>query len=71
MTKKSKTPSKTPHLDALRNFGNIAEELRNNPPSAEFWEELDRYSDKLHKKQEKERKSYKMSYEKFHQPFTI
>lgn len=66
----SKT-SKTPNLDVLRNFGKLAEELKNKPCSAEFWEELDRYSDKLHKKQEKERKSYEMSYEKFHQPYTI
>ncbi len=59
------------NLDILRNFGAIADELKNKPVSDDYWIKEQKMLDKLHEKQEKERKSYTMSYEKYHQPFTI
>jgi len=59
------------HLDVLRNFGKLAEELKNKPLSADYWEKEAKMLDKLHKKQEAFNKSIQMSYEKYHQPFTI
>ena len=67
MSKKKKKSD----LEVLRNLGAIAEELKNSPASTEFWIELDKEMDKLHEEQERFNKSIQMSYEKFHQPFTI
>ena len=58
-------------LEMLKDFGSIAEELRNNPPSLEYWIEEDKLMAKRAKENEKFAKSIQMSYEKYHTPFTI
>ena len=63
--------SKTPNLDALRNFGALAEELKNTPTPMSYWIKEDKWLAKEDEKNRKFNESIKMSYEKFHQPYTI
>ena len=67
MSKKSKTPN----LDILRSFGKLAEELRNTPTPMSYWIEEEKWMQKRMKKNREFNKSIEMSYEKFHQPYTI
>ena len=62
--------SKT-NLEILRDFGAIAEELKNRKVSHEYWEKEEKLLAELAEKHEEERKAIEMSYEKFIQPFTI
>ncbi len=59
------------NLEILKDFGKLAEELKNNPPSVEYWIEEEKWMAKRDEKNRKFNESIKMSYEKFHQPFTI
>jgi len=59
------------NLEILRNMGKLAEELKKNPTPDSYWIEEAKMIDKLHRKQEAFNRSIQMSYEKYHQPFTI
>ena len=59
------------NLDILRNFGSIAQELKNTPTSSDYWEKEEKWLSKEIEKQEKFNKSISMSEEKYHQRFTI
>jgi len=59
------------NLEILRNMGKLAEELENTTIPDSYWIEEAKMIDKLHEKQEKFNRSIQMSYEKYHQPYTI
>jgi len=59
------------NLEILRNMGKLAEELENTVIPDSYWIEEAKMIDKLHEKQEKFNRSIQMSYEKYHQPYTI
>jgi len=59
------------NLEILRNMGELAKELENTPIPDSYWEKEAKMLDKLHRKQEAFNRSIQMSYEKFHEPFTI
>jgi len=62
---------KKTNLEVLRNLGDIVQELKDNPPSAEYWIEEQKAMDKRDEENHKFNESIKMSYEKYHTPFTI
>jgi hypothetical protein len=59
------------HLETLKNFGKMAEEIAQNPTPYEYWIKEDEMITALHRKQQAFNESIKMSYKKFNTPFTI
>ena len=59
------------NLDVLRNFGAIAEELKNKHTPNEYWAKEAKFLDKRNEENEKFIKSIQMSQEKYHQRFDI
>lgn len=59
------------NLEILRNIGDIIEELKNSTTSQEYWIEEQKLMDKRDEENIKFNKSIQMSYEKYHEPFTI
>ena len=60
------------NLYILRNIGYIVEQLKNSKPLPEsYWIEEQKWMDKRNEENKKLNESIKMSYEKYHEPFTI
>ena len=59
------------NLDILRDFGAIADELKNKRMSPEYWEKESKLINEMIERADKERRMIQMSPEKFRKPFDL
>jgi hypothetical protein len=58
-------------LDLLKELSKVAEKIKNMKPKSGYWEKEKKILDEMDKKNKKLSDSTVMTYEKFHQEFTI